>query len=230
MGEAQQTAWKVLREGKLGTVRLIYAEINHGRIESWHPNPGPFYEVGVLWDVGVYPLTLITTFFGPVRKVHAYGRVIYPDRVNMAGEPFHITTPDCTFSALEMECGALVRLTANFYAKNSKQGGSLEMHGDEGMLYIGNFQSFQTSVEYAQYGDEFTPVEYVKEPFEGIEFGRGVDDMATAMLNGVPQRATGAQAAHVVEVLEAISKSMETREQIEVKSSFPQPTPMDWSK
>src|SRR6185295_11959721 len=37
MGEAQQTAWKAIREGKLGTVRVAYAEVNWGRIESWHP-------------------------------------------------------------------------------------------------------------------------------------------------------------------------------------------------
>src|ERR1051325_11709623 len=35
MGEAQQTAAKLIREGKLGAVRVIYAEVNHGRIEHW---------------------------------------------------------------------------------------------------------------------------------------------------------------------------------------------------
>lgn len=44
-------------------VRVVYAEVNWGRIEAWHPNPGPFYDVGTLFDVGVYPLTLAATFF-----------------------------------------------------------------------------------------------------------------------------------------------------------------------
>ena len=48
MGEAQQTAWKTLRSGRLGPVRLAYAELNHGRIETWHPNPVPFYDVGIV--------------------------------------------------------------------------------------------------------------------------------------------------------------------------------------
>src|SRR5689334_22423347 len=69
LGEAQQTAWKIIREGLLGTVRLAYAEANWGRIESWHPAPGPFYEVGPLFDVGVYPLTILTAIFGPAHKV-----------------------------------------------------------------------------------------------------------------------------------------------------------------
>src|SRR5688572_6159632 len=56
MGEAQQTAWKWIRDGKLGKVRVVYAEVNWGRIETWHPAPVPFYEVGAIFDVGVYPL------------------------------------------------------------------------------------------------------------------------------------------------------------------------------
>ena len=57
MGEAQQTAWKAIRDGQTGTIRVVYAEVNHGRIESWHPNPDPFYQVGPLFDVGpvTYP-------------------------------------------------------------------------------------------------------------------------------------------------------------------------------
>jgi predicted dehydrogenase len=78
LGEGQQTAWKVIRDGLLGTVRAAYAEVNWGRIESWHPTPGPFYEVGLLFDVAVYPLTLLTTIFGPARSVTAFGKVLYP--------------------------------------------------------------------------------------------------------------------------------------------------------
>ena len=63
LGEAQQTAMKLIREGKIGTPRVVYAEVNHGRIESWHPNPGPFYAVGPNLDVGVYPLALTTALF-----------------------------------------------------------------------------------------------------------------------------------------------------------------------
>ena len=60
MGEAQQTAMKLIRDGKIGTPRVVYAEVNHGRIESWHPNPAAFYEVGPNLDVGVYPFALTT--------------------------------------------------------------------------------------------------------------------------------------------------------------------------
>ena len=110
----------------------MYAEVNWGRIASWHPDPGPFYDVGALWDVGVYPLTMLTAIFGPARRVFAYGDVIHPDRVTEEGRKFHIDTPDFVVALVELENGPLVRLTTNFYvAIQTKQSG-LEFHGDEG--------------------------------------------------------------------------------------------------
>jgi predicted dehydrogenase len=102
MGEAQRTAWKAIRQGQLGQVRVVYCEVNWGRIESWHPNPGPFYEVGALFDVGVYPLTLVTTFLAPARRVVAYGKVLHPDRTTQEGVPFHIETPDWVVAAVKL--------------------------------------------------------------------------------------------------------------------------------
>ncbi len=230
MGEAQQTAWKAIRDGQTGTIRVVYAEVNHGRIESWHPNPDPFYQVGPLFDVGVYPLTLITTFLGPVRRATAFGKVVYPDRETEEGRRFHIETPEFHTAALELESGAVVRLTTNFYVSTkSKQAGSVEFHGDLGSVYLGNFQSFEAPVEFMPFGGEYEPVPYVKEPFEGIEWGRAVVDMAEAMAENRPQRATGAQAAHVVEILCAVAQAAREGRPVDIASDFPQPAPMDWA-
>ncbi|MEO6876206.1 MAG: Gfo/Idh/MocA family oxidoreductase [Opitutaceae bacterium] len=230
MGEAQQTAWQVLRGGKAGRVRLVYADINHGRIESWHPNPEPFYAVGIQWDVGVYPLTLLSTMFGPVRRVTASGKVVYPDRVTKEGRKFSITTPDFVMAMLEFEEGLTARLSANFYVQGGKQGGGLEFSGDNGSVYLEDFQRFDAKVEYAPLGGAFENVPLVREPFKGCEFARAVEEMALAMIDGRPQRATGAQAAHVVEILEAIGTSMRDGGRVAVNSNFTPPAPMEWAK
>ena len=70
-----------MRGDRLGPVRAVYAEVNHGRIERWHPAPVPFYEVGVMVDVGVYPLTLATSMLGPARSVRAWSWELMADRV-----------------------------------------------------------------------------------------------------------------------------------------------------
>ena len=231
MGEAQQTAWKTIREGRLGMVRLVYAEVNHGRIETWHPNPEPFYKVGALFDVGVYPLTLVTTFFGPAKRVTAFGAVIHADRVTAEGRPFHIDTPDFVTATVELASGPVVRLTTNFYVRPTMQRG-LEFHGDLGSLHLGCFQEFNAPVSFAPFGraaEPFEPVPYVRPPFAGIDWGRGPAELADALAAGRRQRTTGEQAAHVVEILEAVTTSFSQGRPVEVQSRFEPPAPMDWA-
>lgn len=229
MGEAQQTAWKSIREGRLGAVRVAYAEVNWGRIESWHPAPEPFYEVGALFDVGVYPLTMLTAIFGPARQVLAYGRVLYPDRLTEAGRPFHIATPDFIVAAVELANGTLVRLTTNFYVGHHGKQAGIEFHGDLGSLYLSSWQSFDAAVEFAEYGEEYVPVPLVKEPYAGTEWGRAVSEMAEAIAQERPHRATGEHAAHVVEILCAVAESVRLNRPVQVHSDFTPPAPMEWA-
>jgi predicted dehydrogenase len=237
LGEAQQTAWREIRGGRLGPVRVVYAEVNWGRIESWHPNPGPFYEVGALFDVGVYPLTLVTTFFGPARRVTAYGTVLFPDRVTKEGTPFHISTPDWVVAAVELANGTVVRLTTNFYVGHHGKQKGLEFHGDAGSLYLGSFQNFDAEVEVAEFGGSYAPVPLAREGYRmqvgerslPTEWGRGVVELAEAIAAKRPQRVTGAQAAHVVEICEAISTSLREGRGVAVESQFVQPTPLEWA-
>lgn len=230
MGEAQQTAWKLIREGKLGKVRVAYAEVNWARIEKWHPNPVPFYAVGPLFDVAVYPLTIVTTLFGPARRVTAYGTVVYPDRVTKDGTPFHLSTPDFAVAVIEHADGTLTRLTANFYVPQGSKQHGLEFHGDLGSLYMDTWHDFNSRLELRDYASPYEPLELVKEPFMGTEWARGVADMAAAITEGRPHRATGVQAAHVVDIISSIMASYTKGGAVEVKSDFPPPAPMDWAQ
>ncbi len=230
LGEAQQTAWKAIRDGQLGTVRLAYADVNWGRIESWHPAPGPFYAVGPLFDVGVYPLTILTTIFGPARNVTAFGKVLFPDRVTKEGVPFHIETPDFAVAAIEFANGSVARLTTNFYVSHQSKQRGIEFHGDRGSLYLSDWQNFHGKVEFSTFGSNYEEVPYVKEPYHGTEWSRGVLDMADALNEGRPQRITGAQAAHVVDILCAIQDSFQQGHPVAISSDFAQPEPMDWAK
>jgi predicted dehydrogenase len=231
MGEAQQTAWKMIRDGKLGTVRIAYAEVNWGRIESWHPEPSSFYEVGPLFDVGVYPLTILTAMFGPAKSVLAYGKVVYKDRVTKRGVPFSINTPDFAVAVIELESGVVVRLTTDFYINNlTTQQTGIEFHGDLGSAQIVAWQDFDSPVLYADFGKKLEPVAPVKESgVRGTPWGRGVYEMVLAMQAGQRHRFTGEQAAHVVEILTAAARSMQEGRAVEITSTFTPPTPMEWA-
>lgn len=230
LGEAVQTLARELRAGKAGTVRLLYAEMNHGRIESWHPNPEPFYQVGPAWDVAVYPLGVWAAICGPMRKVTASARTLLRERRTKDGCPFSIDTPDFYAAMIEFENGALGRLTANFYVAPSKQGATMEFHGEAGSLFLGSSFVFNTAVEFAPFGGSFSPVPLAREGFAGVEFARGVEDLADAILNDRPHRCDARMAQHIVEVIEAIHTSAATGNPVAVTSTFTLPEPMPWAR
>lgn len=229
LGEAVQTLAREIRSGKTGPLRALYAEINHGRIESWHPNPAPFYAVGPVWDVAVYPLGVWAALCGPMRKVTAVGRTLLAERRTKDGVGFTINTPDFYTAAIEFESGAVGRLTTNFYVNPSKQGATMEFHGDAGSLFLGSSYMFNAAVEFAPFGGAFAPVAPAREVFEGVEFARGVEDLAEAIARNRPHRCDARMAQHIVEVVEAVHTSAREERPVNVTSTFALPAPMPWA-
>jgi predicted dehydrogenase len=228
LGDAQQTAWKLVREGAIGRVRVAYAEANWGRIESWHPTPQGLYAAGPVVDVGVYPLTILTAMFGPARRVLAYGTTLEPERVALDGTPFRPQTPDFTVALVELATGVVVRLTATFWVRPGRQRG-IEFHGDTSSLYLASWGEFDSRLELSADGEEFTPVPPVREPYRGIGWSRALADLADAIATGRPHRASAEHAAHVVELLNAIARSMQDGAAVAVESDFAAPAPMEWA-
>ena len=233
LGAAQQTAWKLVRDGAAGPVRAVFAQVDWGRIETWHPAPQPFYEVGPVSDVGVYPLSIVTAMFGPVRKVNAVGRVLAPDRVTKDGVPYTVTTPDFQVLVLELEGGVIVRLTASFYAgAPSRNPASIVFHGDTGSVALETFMALDCAVEAGtlRAPDGYRPVPLLGPPEVKMDWARAVADLADAIAEDRPHRATGEQAAHIVDVLDATRASIAADgAPVVVTSSFPAPAPMPWA-
>jgi predicted dehydrogenase len=228
LGEAQQTAWKLVRDGAIGRVRVAYAEANWDRLERWHPDPRGLYAVGPLADVGVYPLAIMTAMFGPVRRVRASATTVEPQRTHKDGWSFDLAAPDFVVALLELEDDVVARLTANFYVPASKQRG-LELHGDGGSLFMATWGEFDSRLELQPRGGEYETVQPLREPYEGIEWSRALVDLAEALEEGRPHRASGEQAAHIVEVLEAATQSAEHGGTVEVRSTFDRPEPFEWA-
>jgi predicted dehydrogenase len=229
LGEAQQTAWKLVRDGAVGDVRVVYAEANWGRIESWHPSPQSLYAVGPLVDVGVYPLTILTAMFGPVRRAWAYGTKLEPERVTLSGDAFGLSAPDFIVSVLELE-HVVARLTTTFWVRHGRQRG-MEFHGVDGRsLHLASFQEFNADVELTSDGGEtYEPVPLLREPYPGTDWARALVELADAIDEGRPHRASAEQAAHVVEVVEAIARSQAEGGPVQVRSSFDPPPPLGWA-
>jgi len=218
LGELARTARDWISSGRLGTVRLAYADVNWGRIETWHPAPASFYDVGPLYDVGVYPVTLLTGLLGPARRVTAVGRALLPERRTPDGADFTIGAPDLVIAVLELASDVVVRLTADFYVADPARQRGVELHGDDGSLWLSNWFQFRGTVEASvPWGEPYRPVPLVAEPVAEMSWAAGVEELARSIVERRPMRAaSAAHATHVVDVLAAISESIAAGRTVDV--------------
>lgn len=229
LGEAQQTAWKLIRDGGLGDVRVVYAECNWGKLESWHPQPEGLYLAGPLVDVGVYPLTIVTAMFGPVRRVTAYATMIEPERTRKDGGRFTLETPDFWVAVCDHESGVVTRLTATFWVRPGKQRG-LELHGSEASLWMPTWGESNSRLLRTTNGEDYETVPLLRPAYAGFDWSLALVDLAEAIRDGRPHRMGAEHAAHVVDVLNAADRSQRDGGAVAVGSSFDTPPPLDWAR
>ena len=229
LGEAQQTAWKLIRDGGIGDVQVVYAEANWGKIEDWHPEPESLYVSGPLVDVGVYPLTIVTAMFGPVRRVTAYATTVQPVRTRKDGRQCELVTPDFWVVACEHESGVLTRLTSSFWVRPSKQRG-LEFHGPDASLWMPTWGESNSRLLRTSNGEDYENVPLLRPASEGFDWALALVDLAEAIRDGRRHRMSAEHAAHVVDVLNAADRSRAEGGAIAIESDFDPPPPLDWAR
>jgi predicted dehydrogenase len=234
LGEAQQTTWKLIRDGKIGTPRVVYATVDWGRIESWHPNPAPFYAAGPVFDVAVYPISMLTAWFGPVVRVTAGAGVLLPNRTTKDGMPFTFTTEDWATAVLDFKSGLKARLCANFYVVNPTQHqATIDFHGDDGSINTEWFAA-TAKVRLCANGGSYRRIPPVRQVAGAgawyVDWAAGVYALWQGLRTNQPHPTGGAQAAHVVEIMEAVHSSAREGRAIQLAGDFPLPKPQPWAK
>jgi predicted dehydrogenase len=229
LGELAQTAWRTVRNGDLGTVRLAYADVNWGRVERWHAAPQPFFDAGPLFDVGVYPLTLLTGILSPAVRVTASATTLLAQRSTLDSQRFSVESPDCVVAVVELADGTLVRLTANFYVSDPARQRGVELHGDDGSLWLSTWFTFGGRLEHSPSGEPYREVPLIRTPRVMLPWAAGVEELARVAVEGGAHLTSGAHAAHVVEIVEAALRSARSGTPVQIRSRFPRPRPLPWA-
>jgi predicted dehydrogenase len=223
LGPAGRALRTHIASGAPGTVRLVYAHADHGRIERWHPRPDAVLAVGPVIDVGLYPLALMTLVHGPVRRVTAVGTRLLATRPTPTG-PLSVDRDDFVTATLVLADGALAQLNCNFYVDASHPSReSVEFHGDEESLYLGSWAKADAPV-WAVASDGSRRWAVHQGPLEpSMDWALGVADLVDALIGGRDTQTSPEHAAHLLEVAEAIDASSATGRSIDLHSGFPVP-------
>lgn len=221
LGASHQACRRAIDAGRIGAVFGGAATVLSHGMEHWHPNPDFFFirGGGPILDLGPYYVTLLVNLLGPVARVSAVTAIVNPFRTitsqPRAGEKLKVEIETTATALLSFASGATITLTASWDVwKNRRL--PFEIYGQDGSLLVPDPNWFGGTPEISEQGADWAPVDIAAHPFgvpnrttrAGLDVADyriiGLLDMAAAIQQGRPHRASGELTTHVLEVLEAI--------------------------
>jgi len=237
----QQNSRLAIDSGLIG--RPVYATANMIRygIEHWHANPFFYYKYGggPLYDMAPYYLSALINLLGPIREVYAVKGQAFDRRLISSephrGEYIDVEVPTHYSGVLTMECGVIVSMNMTFdiYKSNLPM---LEVYGTEGTVHIpdpnmtsGKAKVYRRNDELKKTGSNIheVPAPEVYKSVSRYTRGTGVAEMARAILEGRPNRASGDIAVHTLEAIVKLIESGETGKKYVLETSCARPEPME---
>lgn len=228
LGGALQTARYVIETGLIGEPLSFVASLNRdygifGELLPHLRKKG----AGITFDMGGYYLTALANLFGPAASVTAFSRLYRPDRVDSRvgsptfGEAYTVETENVVTAAIRYRNGVL----GTFHMNSDcilDETTRLEIYGTEGILYAGDPNLFDSKILVKKAMGETIAFPYTHGYTEQSR-GIGAAEMAWAIRNGRPHRASKEMAYHVFEMLHGVLRSAQEGRVVEMASDFTRP-------
>jgi predicted dehydrogenase len=256
LGETAQTLWKALREKVVGTVRVVYAEMDHGmthrmRYKKWineSGTPWPYkdeFETGCTIEHAEYAVRLLTAFFGPVESVTAFSSCQVPDKETDVR--LDTIAPDFSVACLKFGSGIVARLTCSILAETDR---ALKVFGDDGLVYTDDISKPRSPVYFRtrltiRRRTILTPWRRTyrsvgpsnslarargKRLKREVDFCLGIAELAGALKERRPSRLSSTYCLHTTEVVLAIHNASDNASPYKLTTSFDPIDPMPWAQ
>jgi predicted dehydrogenase len=228
LGGGLQTCRKLLDDGVIGEPVAAVAFVAGRGMEMWHPNPDFFYQPGAgpMFDIGPYYLTALVNMLGPVRRVTGSARISFPERLitsqPLAGTKIKVNTPTHVTGVLDFVSGPVATVITSFdvWASSLPR---IEIYGSEGSLNMPDPNTFGGPVRVkSAHDEEWQDVPLTHSHTEESR-GLGVSDMAAAIQENRPHRASGEMAFHVLDLMQSFEEASTSGQHIEIQSRCERP-------
>jgi predicted dehydrogenase len=248
LGAGGRLAREMIDGGKVGRILAGSCFLMSHGMEHWHPNPEFFYKPGggPILDLGPYYLGALCNLLGPVECVQARASTGFAERIVLAEGPrkgarIAVETPTTIMALVHFASGADVVLSMSWDVW--KHGHPpIELYGMEGSLRAPDPNFFGGAVEITEGGGDWqvfdasdrtygrpnwrSPTWPASAPDRANYRCLGIADLASALLHGTPHRASGAFAAHVLEVMHAILQAGADGGTVRITSRIERPAPL----
>ncbi|MEN5073150.1 Gfo/Idh/MocA family oxidoreductase [Isoptericola cucumis] len=233
LGAGLQTGLRAIARGDIGEPLTATTMFHVPGPEAWHPNPSFLYGhgAGPLFDMGPYYVTTLVHALGPATRVHAVSSRSHATRTvgsgPLAGQEFDVEVPTHHAALIEFDGGRSAQSVFSFQHALARAG-LVEINGTEGTIVLPDPNTFGGDSTLWRPGQDGPTVL----PAEGAEYGRGagVVDLVRSIRAGETERASGAVASHVLDVLLAIRDSAAGGAAVDVASTVDAiaPLPEGW--
>ncbi|MFJ1768551.1 Gfo/Idh/MocA family protein [Amycolatopsis sp. NPDC088138] len=233
LGAGLQTARRAIDDGRIGQPNTALALFQVPGPESWHPAPEFLFQAGggPLLDMGPYYLTTLVHLLGPIRRVTGAGGRARDTRVigsgPRAGTEFPVTVPTTVTALVEFASGGSAQVVLSFDSALTRTG-FVELTGTLGTAVLPDPNRFDGPTALHLFGQE--KPEELEPQGHAASRGTGTLELARAIRAGVPERASGELAYHVLDAMLAIDESLTRGQSVEVSSvvAVPPALPAAW--
>jgi predicted dehydrogenase len=257
MGPGIQTCRTLIDNDEIGNVFGFTANLVSPGHDLWHPGPEFYYKKGAgpMFDMGPYYITALVSVFGPIESINCYALTVSPKRM-IKGKEVEVEVYTHYVGILEFKNGIIGNINMSFDVWDSDLP-LLEVYGVKGKLVMPDPNTFNGNVSIIRgekvadlmnskntfpekievlYGSEKKApgkkalIETIPLPYDvgGNMRGLGVSDMAAAIEEDRPHRASGTLAMHVVEALNAFNISAHSKTPYIMKTSCKRPEPVSF--
>lgn len=249
LGGRWQTVRRLLIDGVIGRPTGATAFVGTHGVERHHPNPDFYYKLGggPMLDLGPYYLTALIALLGPLKRVAGLSRRTFDRRLiesqPRAGEWLDVEVDTHVSGLLEFQSGVIGTITTSFDVWDSETP-RLEIYGEDGVICMADPDplhgpnTFDGPVWFRQRetarwtynprrpGNVDWQVAENAHGFNEDSRGLGLVDLAYAVREGRPLRASAEMAQHVVEAAHGLLNSSRTGAFYDLTTACVQPTPL----
>ncbi|MYS82070.1 Gfo/Idh/MocA family protein [Embleya scabrispora] len=234
LGVGVQTARRTIEDGLIGMPTSATATMVGFGHERWHPDPEFYYLPGggPLLDMGPYYLSALVHLLGPVKSVTGIGSRPRPLRTiatgPRAGTTFQTSVDTHVTGILEHENGVLTSLIMSFDVAASRAS-HIEVHGSAGSLMVPDPNRFDGDCEVSIPAEVGWHVLPPSAGYVGARRGIGLAEMAQAIRDSRPHRASADLARHVLDCSYTLLDAADRRTTLDVRSrcEVPPLVPLD---
>ena len=231
LGGGIQKSKELVEKNIIGNVKLGNAVFAFPGIQSYHPNPEPWFtkkEGGPVIDMGPYYITALVNLLGPAKKVT--GTIIQGQKYRTIGigpkkgKKFKVECPTTYLSTITFKNNSVIRLTLSFDVI-AHQRNHIELYGEKGSMIVPDPNMFGGSVLTCnKLGDNWKEFKTSKMPLGRINIrtqssranetptnanyrGVGLSEMAYSIENKRKHLCSGEISLHVLDIITSIMKA-----------------------